>query len=114
MNSKAFINVLRVFSIFILSGHEKKKKMVLKREQSSYFFIFKGTYLESSDTLYFYNYLGNQDLKFLFENLHLVFKFKVFHLNRLNTALNCLQIPTTHDSKGNDFSDQRQLGSQLC
>jgi hypothetical protein len=94
LNRKGFIALLRVFSIFILSGHEKKRKMVLKKEQSSYFFIFKGSYLEYLDTFYFYNYISNQDLKFFLENLHLVFKFKSKHRSRLKTELNCLQFPT--------------------
>jgi hypothetical protein len=93
LNPKAFIGVLRVFSIFILSGHEKKKTLVLKKEQSSYFFIFKGSYLEYLDTFCFYNYVSRQDLKFLLENLHLVFKFKATHSSRLRTTLNCLQLP---------------------
>jgi hypothetical protein len=50
LNSKAFISVLRLFSVFILSGHEKKKKMLLRAEQSSSFFVFKGSYLEYLDT----------------------------------------------------------------
>jgi hypothetical protein len=95
MNPKAFIGILRVFSIFVLSEHEKKVKLGFRREQSSYFFIFKGSYLECSDTLYFYNFVGNQDLKFLFENLYLVFKFKTIRLSTLNSVLNSLQLPTT-------------------
>jgi hypothetical protein len=93
LNTKAFIGVLRVFSIFILSGHEKRKTLVLKKEQSSYFFIFKGSYLEYLDTFCFYNHVSKQDLKFLLENLHLVFKFKGTQPARLRTALNCLQLP---------------------
>lgn len=110
LTPKAFVCVLRTFSIFILSGHEKKRKLVLKKEQSSHFFIFKGSYLEYLDTFCFYNYVGNQDLKFLFENLHLVFKFKARTPRQLNTALNSLQLPTTYDPKGNDFTDPGQLG----
>jgi hypothetical protein len=98
--------MLRLFSVFILSGHEKKKKMGLKKEQSCYFFIFKGSYLEYLDTFCFYTYVGNQDLKFLLENLHLVFKFKGGQPTRLATTLSCLQLPTTYDSKRNDFTDE--------
>jgi hypothetical protein len=105
LNLKAFIGVLRVFSIFILSGHEKKKQLLLKAEQSSYFCIFKGSYLEYLDTFCFYNYIGNQDLKFLLENLCVVFKFKSKQASQLNTILGCLQLPTTNDSKGNNFAN---------
>jgi hypothetical protein len=106
LNPKDFIGLLRVFSIFILSGHEKKKKMVLKKEQSCYFFIFKGSYLEYLDTFCFYNYISNQDLKFLLENLYLVFKFKGEDSRRLATVLSCLQLPTTDDTKRDDFAGQ--------
>ena len=98
---------MRVFSVFILSGHEKKKQMLLKSEQSGYFCLFKGSYLEYLDTFCFYNYISNPDLKFLLENLHLVFKFKRSSNLTLSTALNCLQLPTTNDSKRNDFTNQR-------
>ena len=81
--------------------------MVLKKEQSSHFFIFKGSYLEYLDTFCFYRYISNQDLKFLLENLHLVFKFKAKFLETLNTTLNGLQLPTTHDTKGDNFTDPR-------
>ena len=107
LNLKAFIGLLRVFSVFILSGHEKKKKMVLKKEQSGYFFLFKGSYLEYLDTFCFYNYISNPDLKFLLENLHLAFKFKGSLPLTLSTSLNCLQLPTLNDSKRNDFTNQR-------
>lgn len=106
LNPKAFIGVLRVFSIFILAAHEKKTRMVIKQEQSSYFCVFKGTYLEYLDTFCFYNYVGNQDLKFLLENLYLVFKFKSRCSSQLQTVLNSLQLPTINDSKGNNFTNQ--------
>jgi hypothetical protein len=106
LNSKAFIGILRVFSIFILGGHEKKKQLVLKKEQSSYFFLFSGSYLEYLDTFCFYSYIGNPDLKFLLENLHLIFKFKSQNMRFLSTTLNSLQLPITNDSKGNDFTNQ--------
>jgi hypothetical protein len=105
LNPKFFIGILRIFSVFILSGHEKKKKMTLKKEQASYFFIFRGSYLEYLDTFCFYNYVGNQDLKFLLENLYLVFKFKAKDPYTLSTTLNSLQLPTTRDSKGNDSTN---------
>jgi hypothetical protein len=106
LNLKAFVSILRIFSIFILAGHETKTRLVVKQEQSSYFCIFKGTYLEYLDTFCFYNYIGNQDLKFLLENLCLVFKFKSRSPAHLQTILNSLQLPTTNDSKGNDFTDE--------
>ena len=101
------MSILRVFSIFILAEHQKKKKMVLKKEQSSYFFIFEGSYLEYLDNFCFYNYISNQGLKFLLENLHLVFKFKIKGLKILNTTLNSLQLPTTYDKKGDAFTNTR-------
>jgi hypothetical protein len=79
--------------------------MTLKKEQASYFFIFRGSYLEYLDTFCFYNYVGNQDLKFLLENLYLVFKFKAKDPYTLSTTLNSLQLPTTRDSKGNDSTN---------
>ena len=82
--------------------------MALKNEQSSQFFVFKGSYLEYTDTFRFYDYLANQDLKFLLENLYLIFKFKAINTGWLNTTLNCLQVPTTkhkNDSKRNDFTN---------
>jgi hypothetical protein len=79
--------------------------MILKKEQSSYFFIFKGSYLEYLDTFCFYKYISNQDLKFLLENLHLVFKFKVKQPEVLSTALNSLQLPTVYDTKRDDFTN---------
>jgi hypothetical protein len=106
LNMRAFVGVLRVFAVFILASHEKKTCMVLKQEQSRYFFTFKGSYLEYLDTFCFYNYVGNQDLKFLLENLYLVFKFEPTRLGQLNTTLNSLQVPTTiYDSKGDDLTD---------
>lgn len=108
LNPKAFITILKVFSIFILSSHEKKKKMTLKNEQSSQFFVFKGSYLEYIDTFRFYDYLANQDLKFLLENLNLIFKFKALNPGWLNTVLNSLQVPTTrkkNDSKRNNSTN---------
>jgi hypothetical protein len=104
LNPRAFIGILRVFSIFIVAGHEKKTRMIIKQEQGSYFCLFKGTYLEYLDTFCFYNYIGNQDLKFLLENLYLVFKFKSTYPAQLCTALSSLQLPTRNDSKGNDFA----------
>jgi hypothetical protein len=106
LNMRAFVGVLRIFAVFILASHEKKTLMVLKQEQSRYFFTFKGSYLEYLDTFCFYNYVGNQDLKFLLENLYLVFKFEPTRLGQLNTTLNSLQVPTTiYDSKGDDLTD---------
>jgi hypothetical protein len=105
LNPKAFIGVLRVFSIFILAEHEKKQRLILKKEQSSYICLFTGTYLEYIDTFCFYNYIGNQDLKFLLENLYLVFKFKSRHPAGVRTLLNCLQFPITNDSKRNNLAD---------
>jgi hypothetical protein len=110
LNTKAFVSIMRVFAVFILAEHEKKKKMILKKEQSSYFFMFNGSYLEYLDTFYFYNCVSNQDIKFLFENLHLVFKFKANKSEVLNTALNSLQLPTSYDSKRDAFTNQGQLG----
>jgi hypothetical protein len=104
LQQRAFISLLRVFSIFVLAGHGKNI-LALKKEKSSFFFIFKGSYLECPDTLHFYNYINNLDLKFLLENLHLIFKFKVSHPGRLSTGLNCLQLPTTHDTKGNNSTN---------
>jgi hypothetical protein len=106
LNARAFIGILRVFSIFILAEHEKKKQLVLKKEQSSYFFLFSRSYLEYLDTFCFYSYIGNPDLKFLLENLNLIFKFKSQNLRFLSTTLNTLQLPITNDSKGNNSSDQ--------
>jgi hypothetical protein len=107
LSLKALIKVLRTFSVFILSSHEKKKHMVLKQEQSSYFFVFKGSYLEYLDTFCFYSYISNQDLKFLLENLYLVFKFKTRLPGSLKTLLNCLQLPVSYGSKRNDSADPR-------
>ena len=89
-----------------MAGHEKKTRMVVKQEQGSYFCLFRGTYLEYLDTFCFYGYIGNQDLRFLLENLCLVFKFKSRYPAQLRTALNSLQLPTTNDSKGNDFENE--------
>jgi hypothetical protein len=101
----AFVNLLRIFSVFILASHEKRARLILKQEQSSYFCIFKGTYLAYLDTFCFYNYIGNQDLKFLLENLYLVFKFKSKTPEQLKTALSSLQLPITNDTKRNDFAN---------
>jgi hypothetical protein len=106
LNPKAFISILRVFSIFILAGHEKKTRLGIKQEQGNYFCLFSGTYLEYLDTFCFYGYIGNQDLKFLLENLCLVFKFKSTRPAQLATTLSSLQLPTTNDSKRNDFTNQ--------
>jgi hypothetical protein len=105
LNPVAFVGVLRVFSVFILAGHDQKTRLVIKQEQGSYFCLFKGTYLEYLDTFCFYNYIGNQDLKFLLENLYLVFKFKSTSSAQLRTTLSSLQLPTSNDTKGNDFAN---------
>ena len=110
INQRLFISTLRVFSILILAAHEKFF-LVLRQDQGSYFFVFKGTYLEYFDTFYLYSYIGTQDVKFLFENIYLIFKFKTARPSALNTALNSVQIPTTHDPKRNTFSNPGELGS---
>lgn len=93
LNIASVIDLLQAFSIHILSNAEKGKKLIMKTDNISCFFIYKDTYLDFLDTYKIFNFITNSDLNFLIENLFFIFKFKTTFLKKLCFFLNSFQIP---------------------